>query len=216
MVLCDIGNTTFHFKAGKKDFKISVGKSLKKLPCFKDEIYFVSVNDKGTKKFLKKYPHAVNVKDILKFNTKYKGMGIDREVVCYGRKNAIIIDAGSAITVDVVKKQNHIGGFILPGLNAYQRIFPKISRKLKFDFENEVNLDKIPLNTNNAINYAIFSSIILPIVKVYEIYKLPLVITGGNGDILAKYFKKYPVKYKKNLIFNSMKRIIKDVNIKGK
>jgi len=216
MILCDIGNTTYHFRVDKKSFKISTVKSLKHLPMYKDTIYFISVNNKATKEFLKKFPNAINLKSIIDFKTAYQGMGIDRQVVCHYIKDGIIVDLGSALTVDIMKKGKHKGGFILPGIEAYKSIYPKISKKLSFDFEKNTNLDKIPLTTNDAINYAIFSAITLPIIKEYEKYKTKVYFTGGDKDLLKNYFVDIPVKYKKNMIFTSMKKIIKESNNKKK
>jgi len=216
MILCDIGNTTYHFRVNKKSFKISTVKFLKDLPVYTDTIYFISVNNRATKEFLKKYPLAINLKTIIDFKTAYEGMGIDRQVVCHYIKDGIIVDLGSAVTVDIMKKGKHKGGFILPGVEAYKSIYPNISKKLSFDFEKNTNLDKIPLTTNDAINYAIFSAITLPIIKEYEKYKTKVYFTGGDKDLLKSYFVDIPVKYKKNMIFSSMKKIIKESNKKGK
>jgi len=210
MILCDIGNTTFHFKTSKKEFKISTNDTLDNLANFKKNIYFISVNKKATKKFLLKYPNAINIKDIIHFETLYAGMGIDRQVVCKYTKNGIIVDSGSAITVDIMKNAHHKGGFILPGIHAFCKTYPEISKKLSFQFSNNINLDKIPLKTNDAINYAILNSIVLPILKVYKKYKVPIYFTGGNSKVLLKYFKNKNVKNNKNLIFKSMKKIIND------
>lgn len=208
MILCDIGNTTFHFKTENKDFKIGVKKSIKYIFSKEETLYFISVNEKATKKLLKVYPNAIDIKNIIKFRTKYNGMGIDRIVVCNYIKNGIVVDVGSAITIDIMKKGKHKGGFILPGIDAYKRIYPNISKKLSFQFSNNINLDKIPLNTNDAINYAILNAIITPIQNIYKQYKLPLHFTGGDGEVLLKYFKSKDTKYDKNLIFKSMHKII--------
>lgn len=216
MILCDIGNTTFHFKEGKRSFKIGINDSEDTFPIYnkkEHQIYFISVNKKATKKFLKQYPFAINLEDSIDFDTAYRGMGIDRQVVCSNIKSGIIVDLGSAITVDIMRNGKHKGGFILPGLEAYKRIYPNISKKLSFHFEKNINLDKIPLTTNDAINYAIFSAITLPIIKEYKKYKTKIYFTGGDKDLLKDYFIDIPVKYKKNMIFNSMKKIIKQ---KGK
>ena len=209
MILCDIGNTTFHFQTNSKNFKIGVNKSIKSIFLKEKKIYFISVNKKATKKLLKYYPKAIDIKNIINFETKYVGMGIDRQVVCSFIKNGIIIDMGSAITVDIMKESKHKGGFILAGVDAYKRIYPNISKKLSFQFSNNINLDKIPLNTNDAINYAILNSIIAPIQNIYKQYKLPLYFTGGDSKILLKYFDKKNIKYDKNLIFKSMLQIIR-------
>jgi type III pantothenate kinase len=210
MILCDIGNTTYHFMVNKKSFKISTSESLKQLPMYNEAIYFISVNKKATKEFLKKYSNAINLKSIIDFKTAYDGMGIDRQVVCHDITDGIVVDLGSAITVDIMKKGKHKGGFIIPGIEAYKSIYPNISKKLSFDFEKNTNLDKIPLTTNDAINYAIFSAITLPIIKEYEKYKTKIYFTGGDNDLLKNYFIDIPVKYKKNMIFSSMKKIIQE------
>jgi len=216
MILCDIGNTTYHFKVKNQSFVLPTHKSLKTLPAYTEPIYFISVNEKATKAFLKKYPSAINIENSINFKTAYKGMGIDRKVVCKYIKDGIIVDFGSAVTVDIMKNAVHKGGFILPGIEAFKSIYPNISQKLTFDFEKNTNLDKIPLNTNQAINYAILSAITLPILKEYEKYKTKIYFTGGDKSLLKKHFENIPVKYMKNMMFKSMKKIILESNKKKK
>lgn len=201
MILCDIGNTTYHFLVKEKHKKYF---SDEKVPKFDDEIYFVSVNEKATKRLLKKNPHAKNINKFLNFETSYQGLGIDRAVACSFQDNCVIVDAGSAITVDVMEGGIHKGGFILLGLRRFMKSYPKISKKLKFEFEKEINLDKIPLKTKDAIQYAMLKSIILPIKEVS--LNKNIIFTGGDGEVLSKYFENSV--YKKDLIFENMKRII--------
>ncbi len=208
MTLCDIGNTTFAFFYKDKKFKVSVDVELEELPTITSKIYFLSVNSKATKKFLKKYPKAINIEKFLNFDTKYQGMGIDRKVASHYVSNAIIVDCGSAITVDIMKNGKHKGGFILCGLKNLSSFYPQISQKLNFKFVNNVNLDKMPLNTNDAISYAILKSIILPIKDCEMKYNLDIYFTGEDSKYLIKHFTNS--KYKKNLIFNAMKKIIKN------
>jgi len=201
LILCDIGNTTYHFLVNGKHKKYFLDE---KVPKFDEELYFVSVNEKGTKRLLKKNPQAKNIKDILKFETIYQGLGIDRAVACSFQQNAVIVDAGSAITVDIIENGVHKGGFILLGLRRFMKSYPKISKKLKFDFEKNINLDKIPLQTKDAITYAMMKSIILPIKEVS--LNKNIIFTGGDGKLLSKYFENS--QYKKDLIFENMKRMI--------
>lgn len=201
MILCDIGNTTYHFLVNGKHKKYFLDE---KVPKFDEELYFVSVNEKGTKRLLKKNPQAKNIKDILKFETIYQGLGIDRAVACSFQQNAVIVDAGSAITVDIMENGVHKGGFILLGLRRFMKSYPKISKKLKFDFEKNINLDKIPAQTKDAITYAVMKSIILPIKEVS--LNKSIIFTGGDGELISKYFENSI--YKKDLIFENMKRII--------
>ena len=201
MILCDIGNTTFHFLINGKHKKFNLDEEI---PFLAKDICYVSVNEKATKKLLSINPHSKDITEFLKFKTEYIGLGLDRAVACVFSKDAVIVDAGSAITVDIMKKGKHKGGFILPGISAYLKTYPKISKKLKFDFEKDINLDKIPLQTKDAIQYAMMKSIILPIKEVAK--NRNIIFTGGDGKLLSGYFKNSV--YKKDLIFENMKRII--------
>jgi len=210
MILCDIGNTTFDFLIKKRRVKYSVDTKWKKLPELKSKLYFVSVNQKATRKFLKKYPNAIDISNLFQFETFYQGMGVDRQVACNSIKNGIVVDVGSAITIDVMKNHKHLGGTIHLGINKLISFYPRVSPKLNFHFEKKINLDKMPTNTNEAISYAILKSIILLIKDIKKEYDLPIYFTGEDSSFLTKHFKKS--KYKKDLIFKSMKKIIKRKN----
>jgi type III pantothenate kinase len=201
LILCDIGNTTYHFLINGKHKKYFLDE---KIPTFDDDIYFVSVNEKASKKLIKKNPHARNINKLINFQTSYQGLGLDRAIACSFQDNCVIVDAGSAITVDIMEEGVHIGGFILLGLRRFMKSYPKISKKLKFEFEKEINLDKIPLKTKDAILYAMLKSIILPIKEVS--LNKNIIFTGGDGELLSKFFENSV--YKKDLIFENMKRII--------
>jgi type III pantothenate kinase len=201
LILCDIGNTTFHFLINGKSKKYLLDEEI---PRFDEELYFVSVNKTATKKLKQINPQAKSIKKIMDFKTTYVGLGIDRALASYFEKDAVIVDAGSAITVDIMEEGEHKGGFILPGFRAFMKTYPKISKKLKFDFEKKINLDKIPLQTKDAIQYAMLKSIILPIKEVS--LNKNIIFTGGDGKLLSTYFKDGT--YKKDLIFENMKRII--------
>jgi type III pantothenate kinase len=201
LILCDIGNTTYDFLINKKHKKYLIKDDI---PKFDDEIYFTSVNKKATKKLKQINPQAKNIKKILNFQTEYVGLGIDRAIVCFEQDNCVIVDAGSAITVDIMEDKKHKGGFIIAGMRAFKKTYPKISKKLNIEFETNINLDKIPLQTKDAIQYAMMKSIILPIKEVSTNKKL--IFTGGDGKYLSKFFENST--YKKDLIFENMKRII--------
>ncbi len=201
MILCDIGNTTFHFLINNEHIKYFLNEDI---PKFDDEIFFVCVNDEAQKKMLQINPQAKNIKELVNFKTTYKGLGIDRAIACCFGQNSVIVDAGSAITVDIMEDGEHFGGFILPGIENFKKIYPSISSKLNFDFEKNINLDRIPLQTKDAISYAIKKSIILPIKEVS--FNKNIIFTGGDGEFLSRYFDKSI--YKKDLIFENMRRII--------
>ena len=201
MILCDIGNTTFHFLVNEKHEKFSLNEDL---PKFQETIYFISVNEIATKKLLNNYTTCIDLKEYLEFETIYEGMGLDRKIACIGYSDAIIVDAGSAVTVDIMKNATHKGGIILPGVNNLNNLYKQISSKLDYEINTKVNLDKIPLCTQDAISYSILKSIILPIKELA--LKQQIIFTGGDGEFLSRYFDNCI--YKKDLIFENMKGII--------
>lgn len=201
MILCDIGNSSYHFLINGMDKKIFFDENL---PAFNEDIYYVSVNAKALENLKKYSKKLINVEKFLNFETSYKGMGLDRKLACLNVKDAIIIDAGSAITVDIVKNSEHKGGFILPGLRAINNLYEDISSVLKHDLNLKVNLDKIPLNTQDAISYWTLKSIILPIQEIC--LNNQIIITGGDGKVLSAFFDNCI--YKEHLIFDNIKGLI--------
>ena len=201
MIFCDIGNTSTKIL---KDERVENYYKDDKFPKFCDDIFYISVNEKKEKEFLKTNKEAKNIKEFIDFETSYKGMGIDRVVACCFAKNSVIVDAGSAITVDIIENSKHTGGFILLGLNSIKNGYKNISPILEQQLETNINLDNIPLNTKDAISYATLKSIILPIKEVCK--DKNIIFTGGDGEFLASFFENCT--YKKDLIFENMKRII--------
>jgi len=204
LILCDIGNTTFHFLMDGKHKKYSIEEQL---PQFDASVYYISVNEKATKKLKEVCNKTIDIASFVEFQTDYVGMGMDRIIACKGYEDAVIVDAGSAITVDIMNKGKHEGGFILPGVRNFEKIYAQISPKLDFDISVKVNLDKIPLHTQDAISYSILKAIILPIKEIVKNKKV--IFTGGDGELLSLYFNNSL--YKEDLIFENMKGII-DVN----
>ena len=203
MILCDIGNSSYHFFDTTKQIQFKIFDE-KNLPSISDRIYFASVNEQRTEFFLKRFSNSVNIENFCKFETSYVGMGFDRKLACLGVKHGVIVDAGSAITVDIMSQGIHVGGFILPGINALLKCYREISPKLSVDFENETFLDKIPNLTKDAINYAIIKSIILPIKDVSTNFQITF--TGGDGKMLTHFFENCI--YDEILIFKGMLQII--------
>jgi type III pantothenate kinase len=211
MILCDIGNSTFHFLYREDEFKVSVDESLE-LEIFNnidDEVYFISVNEKATTIFLTKFPNSINLKDKVKFDTKYAStLGIDRIVACKLFDDGIIVDFGSAITVDVMENKKHLGGFIMPGVDSLKMIYPQISQKLAFEFKTNIDFDKLPQNTDVAISFAIIKMVTASIEDIQKRYNHKLIITGETAKPFLPYLKN--CEFNERLIFTSMKKIIEE------
>ena len=201
MLLCDIGNTSYHFLDGENAFKESV--STFKPTSITKKVYFISVNAVVSKRVAS----LENWIDLAAFVDKkkyYETMGIDRIVAAMAVKNGVIVDAGSALTVDVVKNGVFCGGFIYPGVKAMQKTYENISPALAYSFNFECDLDIMPKNSQDAISYGYLKTLYLELMS----HNLPIILTGGDASKFKKIFQ--DAKIDEQLIFNSMKKIIKE------
>ncbi|TXE86215.1 type III pantothenate kinase [Campylobacter volucris] len=201
MLLCDIGNTTASFLDDQKFYSMSIEQFLSYQPTQK--IFYINVNPNLEEK-LKEQPLFINLAPYFNFDTIYKNLGIDRIAACYTIEDGVVVDAGSAITVDIISNYIHLGGFILPGIENYKKSFANISSKLKCELNTQINFDAFPQKTADALSYGTFKSIYLLIKDCA--YDKKLYFTGGDGQFLANFFD-FAI-YDKFLIFRGMKKAV--------
>jgi type III pantothenate kinase len=201
MLLCDVGNTSFHFLDEKEDYKKDV--TAFDPSAIKEKVYFISVNAVVNEK-LKNLKNWINLAQFVEMDKYYKTMGIDRIFAVEALTNAVVIDAGSAITVDVVKDGVFMGGFIYPGIRAMQKTYANISPALAYSFNFECDLDIMPKNSQDAISYGFLKTLYCEVMS----HDLPVILTGGDASKLQQIFQ--DAKIDSQLIFNSMKKIIKE------
>ena len=204
MIIADIGNSFAHiFKEGEV-YNLKIEDFLKE---YKEKrVYFISVN----KKFNFNNENWINLEPFIKPKNVYEGMGVDRKALILSVKDAIVIDAGSAITIDMVKDSKFTGGTILPGIWKLKECYAQISPALKIDDIKNISLNKLPTSdTNSAISYGIIAPIVALVKKINK-ENLPIICTGGDGEILANYLN---AKYKKDLIFKSLLNIVRRLNV---
>ena len=197
MILVDIGNTNYHIL----DKKIY---DLKKIKKFNEKIFYISVNKQKEKELLKLNPSAVNLKNFVKFKTDYKNLGIDRIMACIPIKNGVVIDAGSAVTIDIMENGIHKGGIIMPGIYAFKKAFLDISPVLDLEIK-KFDLDKLPQNTNEALLQGSIGAIL----KTITSFKAPYYFTGGDGEFLSSFINGI---YIKDLVFRGMKEVVKKLS----
>lgn len=205
MILCDIGNSRFHFYYKGKIWHESIARDPKLEKYGNEKIYAVSVNEEGLER-LKKTHEVVLINDHIDFDTTYKGIGADRAIACMAAPDGVVVDAGSAITVDIMEGGIHLGGYILPGLNRYEKIYASISPKLAKSLNLSVDIEALPQNTADAISYGIIASIVNIIKNSAKRKKV--FFTGGDGAFFAKYFESSIVD--KTLVFKGIEKIIKE------
>ncbi|MCH5313951.1 MAG: type III pantothenate kinase [Helicobacter sp.] len=202
MLLCDVGNTFLHFyHKGRiwKEKPYSLTKKKEDVP-----IYYISVNERFEHCLLASHPYCINVSEHIEIQTQYNGLGVDRKAACKAVDNGVIIDAGSAITADVMEGGIHIGGYIMPGLEAYRKMYADISPVLDRGVEPSVNLASLPQNTTDAISFGVLKSIILMIKNTSRTKKL--YFTGGDGKFFARFFEN--AIYDNTLVFKGMQKAL--------
>jgi type III pantothenate kinase len=200
MLLCDIGNTSFHFYYQEKNYKKSV-KDFEPSSVL-EEVFYICVNPQVAKT-LEALPNWKNLANHIDMSNYYESMGVDRIVACEAVQNALIIDAGSAITVDIVKNGVFMGGFIYPGVNAMQETYTRVSSRLEYPFNFDLDLQVMPKNSQDAISYGFLKTLHSEVMR----HELDICITGGDAQLFAKIFPL--AELDELLIFKGMQKILK-------
>ncbi|WP_104695937.1 type III pantothenate kinase [Helicobacter salomonis] len=201
MILCDIGNSALHFFNGKKGWH----RTPDALESFTEPLHYISVNPVFERALLEICPHAHNLEPQIKLKSSYNGLGVDRKAACLGLgDNGVVVDAGSAISVDVMEQGVHLGGVILPGLRAYHMAYKSISPVLDHPINVRVELEILPQNTIQALSYGVLKSVILVLKEI--IGEKRVVFTGGDGEFLSAFFTRGV--YHKWLVFEGMQRAL--------
>jgi len=206
MLLADIGNTHFHIYDGREVEHLSYEDAIERYAHL--PMQYISVKHSLGEKI----EHIEAWEDIssqLYIDGEYDTMGVDRKALCLSHESGVFIDAGSAITVDVVEKGRYMGGFILPGLKAYLESYKAISPVLDVSLEEKLSLAVLPLTTKEQISYGIIASIKALIEKHSE--AKTLYFTGGDGKFLSTFFDN--ALYDETLVFQGMMKAIKDKKI---
>lgn len=197
-MFCDIGNTYFHFYHKGCIWK----ENPKNLSKKEGEIFYISVNPEYEKKLLALHSSCINLAPFFTLDTGYIGLGIDRIAVCEAIQEGVIVDAGSAITIDVMQGGMHLGGYILPGIASFIEMYGKISPALKVMPDLSVEFDLLPQNTKEALGCGILKSIVGMIKEVSGGKKI--YFCGGDGKFFSKFFDDSV--YDDTLIFKGMQK----------
>jgi len=198
MILCDIGNTSVdilyengnRMKIAHADFD----------PVDRD-VYFISVKKQLSNTCFERL-NWINIESWIDRSKYYQTMGIDRIMVCEAVEDGVIVDAGSAITVDIMENGVYKGGTISLGVRAAQEAYGRISPALSVSFNFEVDLDTIAKNTTDSITLGYLA----PLIHYIKRFDKPVYITGGDADIIGKLIGNCNVD--PLLIFKGMQKVI--------
>lgn len=199
MILCDIGNTSVDlFIDGKRskfraaDFDPAI---------LQDDVYYVSVNVSLNER-IRDLRNWHDLRAVIAWEKYYPTMGIDRVMVCEAVDEGVIVDAGSAITVDVMRSGVYEGGFISLGLHAAREAYARLSPALDVSWNFEVDLAKMAKNTPDAVTVGFLA----PLVAQIKSLGKPIYLSGGDAQILSRFFPDAVVD--EELIFKGMKKLI--------
>jgi type III pantothenate kinase len=199
VILCDIGNTSVDlFRDGQRS-KVRIDDFDPGL--IDDDLYFVSVNTVFNKR-IQDHVNWHNLSELVDWKKYYPTMGIDRIMVCEAVEDGVIIDAGSAITVDLMRDSVYQGGFISLGLRSAQEAYKQLSCALDVSFNFEVDLTIMAKNTPDALTVGFLA----PLIEKIESLGKPLYLTGGDAPLLSRFFRGAIMD--EDLIFKGMKKLI--------
>lgn len=128
-------------------------------------------------------------------------MGIDRWLAMLAGHDDcsagfIVVDAGTAFTIDVVKAGVHQGGYILPGVNmAQQALYGNTDKVKPYREEQAENLDgKLGKNTVQCVEFGILNQLLAIVRQVQQDFpQLPILLTGGDAALFAPHLKQVVV-----------------------
>lgn len=115
------------------------------------------------------------------------------------KTNALIIDAGTFVTIDVITQEGFQGGFIAPGTEAYFSSFQR-GENLKSVSLTPSTMKGIPHDTMEAMarSYSAFAALVREITREHQIQKV--LITGGGASFWQELLSDLDVEMHPDLI----------------
>jgi len=124
--------------------------------------------------------------------TEPETLGIDRwlaAVAAYQRYSGavLVVDAGSAITIDLVGPQGeHLGGYISPGLRLMREALRQGTEQVQVDEIEPLNMLVPGACTQDAVSRGCLLAAVATIEKLASQYPASIVITGGDAPVVAE------------------------------
>jgi len=198
MILADVGNTRVHLYEEGRILHLELDDALE---AFGERIvHYICVNDAAKERIVAE-SYWRDIADRIDLPGSYPGMGVDRRALCLSRGDGLYVDAGSAITFDLMVEGEYKGGGIFPGIRAWERSFAAASPALDREPDWEIDPDTPPKGTRRQISYGIMASIVHTVRAMRK--GLPLYVTGGDGRRIAAWLGT-GVRWEEGLVFEGM------------
>ena len=211
-ILVDIGNTNTKWKFQDKFFCLPTDNfELDKLPD-SSSIWVSNVSKKildVENSFFTLVESQANYKSMINAYKNPQSLGSDRWIGMVASyefsqgRSFIMIDIGTAITIDAVNKYGiHLGGLIFPGLKQVRGCFNN------FPVSSDKNIDRIGQSTEEAWTIGTLNLIVNAINhKIRELKaKFPdaLIFLTGGGYSDIKEFLEFDHCYHENLVLDGL------------
>tara|TARA_R110001592_G_C13182547_1_gene751102 strand:+ start:5276 stop:6016 length:741 start_codon:yes stop_codon:yes gene_type:complete len=234
ILLVDIGNTRIKWRClNSKHEKICGGGFLSKLATLeflKDllqvysikSMYLSNVGQETVLTIFKEYSEKNEIKLNLVESQKsmcglmfayqeIERLGVDRclaMIGAYDKRSVMVVDAGSAITVDYVNvKGEHVGGYILPGYEMSRSAL--LGKTAKVGVMASLGSDEPGTNTESCVNngfamlYKSFLDGCMVFAKKIDVNRF--VLTGGDAQKFAPLSSEYIECYE-NLVLDGLQK----------
>lgn len=128
-----------------------------------------------------------------------------------GKKDVLVIDAGTAVTFDFLSGKTYKGGNISPGvdmrfkaLNHFTGKLPLVTAASEYSFPGR--------NTTDAIAAGVITGVIYEINEYIRTFEekqpgIKVIISGGDGDMLKDKLD-YPVEHIPDIVINGLNYIL--------
>lgn len=133
-------------------------------------------------------------------------LGIDRWLSIIGayhlvKNSLVVVDAGTAIKVDVVSFDGvHLGGYIVPGLALMEKMLLSNTARIRYEPNEIEEGDGLPNSTARAVTQGCREMALSFLERLYRQYdKSTWVVTGGDAKLLMQELN-IPVDYQPNLV----------------
>lgn len=117
----------------------------------------------------------------------YQKLGVDRWLAMLAASQKysqgfIVVDAGTALTIDVVSQGQHLGGYILPGVRTAQMSLVVGTAQIQLDDNVGAQLG-LGQSTAECISHGVLRQLSVLIADVANDYpSLPVLLSGGDLD----------------------------------
>ena len=108
-------------------------------------------------------------------------------VAAYQKFNGsvLVIDAGSAITMDLVGPLGeHVGGYILPGLTLMRKSLWQGTEAVQAEPAEAQSMLVPGTSTQDAVNRGCLLTVVAAIERIAGQYPATIVVTGGDGGLI--------------------------------